>query len=220
MNIKQVARLLNDVGVKTLATDVFLKPDVDYGVNYYQLMINKDNNKWEFLYVPREKRSSGGEEIIKTFDDEASASKYYYLTELHSYYRNYYVYPFQLGNKEINIGKSNFTLKNLNEAFWRLNISKKYYSFDEKIKEYSMFLEKINKDESKVHFLGRGGKKVNSSLVLENWLAYYSMYRLVYTLYLFDKHYADLIKNKEIAHIFTDEDYKTLLTGVVLESAQ
>jgi len=220
MNIKQVARLLNDVGVKTLATDDFLKPDVDYGVNYYQLMINKDNNKWEFLYVPREKRSSGGEEIIKTFDDEASASKYYYLTELHSYYRNYYVYPFQLGNKEINIGESNFTLKNLNEAFWRLNISKKYYSFDEKIKEYSMFLEKINKDESKVHFLGRGGKKVNSSLVLENWLAYYSMYRLVYTLYLFDKHYADLIKNKEIAHIFTDEDYKTLLTGVVLESAQ
>src|SRR5690625_5318660 len=100
MNIKQVARLLNDVGVKTLATDDFLKPDVDYGVNYYQLMINKDNNKWEFLYVPREKRSSGGEEIIKNFDDEASASKYYYLNEVHSYFINSYVYIFILLNNE------------------------------------------------------------------------------------------------------------------------
>src|SRR5690625_5056696 len=102
MNIKQVARLLNDIGVETLVTDTSLGPDVDYGVNYYKLLFNISNNKWEFLYVPHERRSSGGEEIIKTFDDEASASKYYYLIELRSYFRSYYVYPFQLSNKEIN----------------------------------------------------------------------------------------------------------------------
>src|SRR5690625_2111672 len=220
MNIKQVARLLNDIGVKTLATDDFLKPDVDYGVNYYKLILNQDNNKWEFLYVQHERRSFGGEEIRKTFDDEASASKYYYLTELLSYFRKYYVYPFQLGNKEINIGKSNFTLKNLKEAFRRLNINSKYYSFDGKVKEHSMFLDRVNNEESKVYFMGGNGKEVLATLVLENWQAYSNMYRSVYYLYLLDQHYADLLKNKEIGHIFTDEDYKTLFTGVVIESAK
>jgi len=219
MNIKQVARLLNDIGVETLVTDTSLGPDVDYGVNYYKLLFNNSNNKWEFLYVPHERRSSGGEEIIKTFDDEASASKYYYLIELRSYFRSYYVYPFQLSNKEINIGEFNFTFENLKEAFQRLNINREYYNFDGKVKEHSMFLETINNEESKLYFIGKNEKVVNASLTQENWLIYSAMYRSVYYLYLLDQHYADLLKNKEIGHIFTDEDYKTLFTGVVIESA-
>src|SRR5690625_7034185 len=93
MNIKQVARLLNDIGVETVVADTSLGPEIDYGVNYYKLMFNNSNSnsKWEFIYVPHERRSFGGEEIRKTFDNEASASKYYYLTELRSYFRNYYV---------------------------------------------------------------------------------------------------------------------------------
>jgi len=219
MNIKQVARLLNDIGVETVATDTSLGPDVDYGVNYYKLLFNNSNNKWEFLYVPHERRSFGGEEIIKTFDDEASASKYYYLIELRSYFRNYYVYPFLLSNKEINIGEFNFTFENLKEAFQRLNINREYYSFDGKVKEHSMFLDRVNNEESKVYFMGKSGKGILVTLVLENWQAYSNMYRSVYYLYLLDQHYADLLKNKEIGHIFTDEDYKTLFTGVVIESA-
>jgi len=220
MNIKQVARLLNDIGVETVATDTSLGPDVDYGVNYYKLMLNEDNNKWEFLYVPHERRSFGGEEIRKTFDDEASASKYYYLIQLDSYYFYKYIQPFKLKNQDINIGEFNFTLKNLKEAFRRLNINREYYSFDGKVKEHSMFLDRVNNEESKVYFMGRNGKEVLATLVLENWQAYSNMYRSVYYLYLLDQHYADLIKNKEIGHIFTDEDYKTLFTGVVIESAR
>ena len=182
-------------------------------MNYYKLRLNKSKNKWEFLYVPHERRSSGGEEVEKSYADESSASKYYYLMELRSYFRNYYVYPFQLSNKEVNIGEFNFTFENLKEALRILNINKKYYSFDGKVKECSMFLETINNEESKVYFFGRKGKEVNASLILENWLAYSYMYRSVYYLYLLDQHYADLIKNKEIGHIFTDEDYKTVLTG-------
>src|SRR5690625_1131464 len=213
MNIKQVARLLNDIGVETVAADESLGPDVGYGVNYYKLMLNKSNNKWELLYVPHERRSSGGEEIRKTFEDEASASKYYYLHQLSSYYFFKYIQPFKLKNKELNIGRPSLKLESLKEAFRRLNMDTSYYSFGGKISGHSIFLEKISNEESKVYFLGRKGKEVNASTVLENWLAYLNMYQSVYYLYLFDQHYADLVKNKEIGHIFTDGDYKTVLTG-------
>jgi|SRR5690625_362474 len=213
MNIKQVARLLKDIGVETVATDTSLRPEIDYGVNYYMLKLNDETGKWEFIYVPHERRSFGGEEIEKSFNDEVGASKYYYLRQLSSYYYFKYIQPFELKNKDINFSMPDSTLKELKEAFRRLNINTSYYSFDGKVKERGMFLETINNEESKVYFFGRKGKEVNASLILENWLAYSYMYRSVYYLYLLDQHYADLIKNKEIGHIFTDEDYKTVLTG-------
>jgi len=213
MNIKQVTRLLNDIGVETVATDTSFGPDVDYGVNYYMLKLNNETGKWEFIYVPHERRSFGGEEIEKSFNDEAGASKYYYLRQLSSYYYSKYIQPFELKNKDINFGMPGSTLKELKEAFRRLNINTSYYSFDGKVKERSMFLETINNEESKVYFMGKDGAIINTSLVLEDWEAYDYMYQSVYSLYLFDKHYANLIKNKEIGHIFTDGDYKTVLTG-------
>src|SRR5690625_1605945 len=91
MNIKQVTRLLNDIGVETVATDTSFGPDVDYGVNYYMLKLNNETGKWEFIYVPHERRSFGGEEIEKSFNDEAGASKYYYLRQLSSYYYSKYI---------------------------------------------------------------------------------------------------------------------------------
>src|SRR5690625_7143110 len=103
MNIKQVARLLNDIGVETIATDTSLGPDVDFGVNYYKLMLNKSNNKWEFLFVPHEKRSSGGEKIKKSFDDKVEAIKYYNLLQLYSHYLNHYIHPFDFNHMDLNL---------------------------------------------------------------------------------------------------------------------
>src|SRR5690625_189630 len=217
MDIQQVARLLNNIGVETIATDTSLGPEVDYDVNYYKLRLN--NNKWEFLFMQRERQNSGGENLIKSFEDEAEAIKYYYLFQLHSYFFKHYVHPFQFNNKDINMGRPSFHLVNLKESFRRLNVDPSYYSLDGKVKEHSMLLEKVNKEESKLYFIGQNEKVVNASLAQENWLIYSAMYRSVYYLYLFDQHYADLIKNEEIGHIFTDEDYKTLFTGVVIESA-
>lgn len=213
MNIKKIARLLNGIGKPMIATNTSLKPDVDYGINYYKLRLNKDNNKWELLYCPHERRSSGGEEVEKSFNDEASASKYYYLFQINSHFYEKYIRRFNHNNKNLNIGSPNFRFEDLKEAFRRLNIEKKYYSFNGKVKERSIFLEKVNNEKSKVYFIGLDGKEVIVTLPLEHWEAYFAMYRLVYYLYLFDQHYADLIKSKEIGHIFTDEDYKTVLTG-------
>jgi len=213
MNIKQVARLLNDIGVETVATNTSLRPEIDYGVNYYMLKLNDETGKWEFIYVPHERRNFGGEEIEKSFNDEAGACKYYYLIKLRSYFFYKYIRPFRSENKDINIGRPGSELKDLKEILRRLNIKTSYYSLNGKIREHSMFLETINNEESKVYFMGRGGKEVDATLVLDNWEAYSEMYRTVYFLYLLDQHYADLVKNKEIGHIFTDEDYKTVLTG-------
>src|SRR5690625_214779 len=213
MNIKQVARLLNDIGVETVATNTSLRPEIDYGVNYYMLKLNDETGKWEFIYVPHERRNFGGEEIEKSFNDEAGACKYYYLIKLRSYFFYKYIRPFRSENKDINIGRPGSELKDLKEILRRLNIKTSYYSLNGKIREHSMFLETINNEESKVYFMGRGGKEVDATLVLDNWEAYSEMYRTVYYLYLLDQYYADLIKNKEIGDIFTDEDYKVILDG-------
>src|SRR5690625_3583193 len=127
MNIKQVARLLNDIGVETVATDTSLGPDVDYGVNYYMLKLNNETGKWEFLFMQRERQNSGGKNLIKSFDDEAEAIKYYYLFQLNPYFFNECVQPFELKNKDINIGWPNFNLENLREALKRLDIDPSYY---------------------------------------------------------------------------------------------
>src|SRR5690625_4217281 len=213
MNIKQVARLLNDIGVETVATDTSLGPDIDYDVNYYVLKLNNETGKWEFLFMQRERQNSGGENLIKSFADKAEAIKYYYLFQLHSYFFNHYVHPFKFNNKDINMGGPSFNLENLKEAFKRLDMDPSYYSLDGKVKKHSMLLEKVNKEESKVYFMGKKGQEVLATLVLENWQAYSNMYRSVYFLYLFDKHYEDLLEKEEIGHIFTAEDYKILIVG-------
>src|SRR5690625_1809263 len=213
MNIKEVARLLNDIDRPMIITQTTLEPDVDYGVNYYMLKLNNETGKWEFFFMQRERQNSGGENLIKSFGDKAEAIKYYYLFQLHSYFFNNYVHPFQFNNRDINMGRPSFNLENLKEAFKRLDMDPSYYSLDGKVKEHSMLLEKINKEENKVYFMGRGGKEVDATLVLDNWEAYSEMYRTVYYLYLLDQYYADLIKNKEIGDIFTDEDYKVILDG-------
>src|SRR5690625_1047168 len=145
MNIKQVTRLLNDIGVETVATDTSLGPDIDYGMNYYMLKLNNETGKWEFIYVPHERRIFGGEEIRKIFDDEGSASKNYYLHELSSYYFFKYIQPFKLKNKELNIGRPSLKLENLKEDRKRLNMDTSYYSFGGKINGHSIFLERIDR---------------------------------------------------------------------------
>src|SRR5690625_2978001 len=213
MNIKQVARLLHDIDRPMIITQTTLEPDVDYGVNYYMLKVNNETGKWEFFFMQRERQNSGGENLIKSFGDKAEAIKYYYLFQLHSYFFNHYVHPFKFNNKDINMGRPSFNLENLKEAFKRLDMDPSYYSLDGKVKEHSMLLEKVNKEESKLYFIGQNKKVIIASLAQENWQIYSAMYQRVYYLYLLDQHYAGLIKNNELGHIFTDEDYKTVLTG-------
>src|SRR5690625_2470649 len=102
MNIKQVARLLNDIGVETVATDTSFGPDVDYGVNYYMLKLNNETGKWEFFFMQRERQNSGGENLIKSFGDKAEAIKYYYLFQLHSYFFNGCVHPLDWKSTSLN----------------------------------------------------------------------------------------------------------------------
>src|SRR5690625_3357016 len=187
MNIKQVARLLHDIDRPMIITQTTLEPDVDYGVNYYMLKINNETGKWEFFFMQRERQNSGGENLIKSFGDKAEAIKYYYLHQLSTYFFFKYIQPFELENKDINMGWPSFNLENLKEAFKRLNMDLSYYSLDGKVKEHSMLLEKVNKEESKVYFMGKSKKVVNASLAQENWQIYSAMYKSVYFLYLLDQ---------------------------------
>src|SRR5690625_4708258 len=187
MNIKQVARLLNDIGVETVATDTSLGPNIGYGVNYYMLKLNNETGKWKFFFMQRERQNSGGENLIKSFGDKAEAIKYYYLHQLSTYFFFKYIQPFELKNKDINMGWPSFNLENLKEALKRLDVDPSYYSLNGKVKEHSMLLEKVNKEESKVYFMGKSGKEVLATLVLENWQAYSNMYKSVYFLYLLDQ---------------------------------
>src|SRR5690625_7238295 len=104
-------------------------------MKYYLLKLNNQTGKWEFLFMQRERQYSGGENLIKSFEDEAEAIKYYYLFQLHSYFFKHYIQPFELNNKAINIGETNCKIEDLKASFKRLKIDNTYYSFDRDIND-------------------------------------------------------------------------------------
>ena len=64
MNIKQVARLLNEADIKTRCEINLLEGVIGRDENYYRL--EKKNEKWIYIFVNCEKGKPGIEEIQKT----------------------------------------------------------------------------------------------------------------------------------------------------------
>src|SRR5690625_7390847 len=100
--------------------------------------------------MQRERQNSGGENLIKSFEYEAEAIKYYYLFQLHSYFFKHYIQPFELNNKAINIDETNCKIEDLKEAFKRLKIDNTYYSIGRELKERIISLEQVNNNKSTV----------------------------------------------------------------------
>lgn len=210
MNIKQVAKLLNENNIPVKLTETTLEEERGLSENYYAL--KHTNGTWEFLFVKCERHNPGVEEIVKEFDNEADASKYFYLFELNQYFWNNYVYIFELENEDLNIDEPYFTLENLIRALSRLNIDSNYYSLTGEIKEHSIYLDVINEKESRVKFFGENCKEIFVSMVLENHETYRTLYQYVYYLYLLDKKSEELLENEEINRKFTDEDFHLFLS--------
>lgn len=207
MDIKQVSRLLNDINISTINTDISIEEEREQGENYYK--IGKNKSKWEFLFI---REVNNDFKILEKFDSESEASKYFYLHQLNNHFFQNYIQPFELGNKDINIGEPTCKIEDLKEAFTRLKIGDSYFTFNGSIKPHSIYLETINKNESKVKFIGNNGKVYIESPSMENWLAYYNTYKKVYNLYLLDKHLQRLLNNNEITKEFSSNDYKVVLS--------
>jgi len=209
MDIKQVARLLTEFRIPVVFTNNYLEQEHDQGESYYKVRQNEINNKWEYLFI-RERQND--KRVIASFKDESSASKYYYLTELRQYFRDHYIQPFELNNKDINIGEFNFTLENLKEAFQRLNIDREYYSLEGNIKEHSIVMKRVSEYESKIKFIGKNCKEIFTTLEMDNWQAYKTVFQYVYHLFLLDKHTKVLLDEKEITEDLSNNDYDIFLS--------
>lgn len=209
MEKDQVYRLLNECGRATILGDAYLKQKVEQGENYYKLK-ETTNAKWDFVLVQRERQYD--ERVVKTFNKEEDGVRYYYLFELNNHFFYSYVYPFEKENKNLNIGEENCTIENIKEAFNRLAIPESYYSFNDEIKEHTIVLKNINKNESAVLFIGKNNQEIFKTPKLDKWLAYYAMYKFVYYLYLFDQHIHILISKNEIDEFFSDDDFNVVVS--------
>lgn len=209
MNINQVTRLLNSINRKTISGESYIEQFHEQSENYYKLA--KKDEKWVVLFVIGERKTEEVEEVKKVFDNESEASKYYYLFELGRYCWKQYIHHFIMKNEDINIGRYNCTIDNLKEAFDRIGIKENYYDFNNMIKKHSICLEKIDSSRSQFKFVGNGKNIIYKTLILENWRAYYIMFKDTYGLFLLDRYCEVLIKNKEIEKPFTDEEYKIFL---------
>lgn len=209
MDIRLIHDLLLKKNIRTIVSDTSIEEDQGPWENYYKLRLKED--KWEFVFVEWEK-SDGREKVLKIFDDEQTASKFFYLYQLHYYYLDNYLLPFAQKNKDINVRTRQFNFKNLQEALHRLGIPSEYYSLDGKLKEHCIVLDKVNDQEGKVKFIGKNNKIISESLVLENWLAHLAVYQRVYSLFLLDQEWQRLLDEKVIAHGLTDEEYYMFLS--------
>ncbi|APC47317.1 hypothetical protein [Virgibacillus halodenitrificans] len=208
MNTQKVSVLLNKLTIPIQITTEGLEEKRRQGENFYR--IHKDKLNWKFEFVEKEKNSKI--KILKNFSSETEASKYFYSFQLKRYFFEQYIYPFEQDNKDINIGEPHCSLRDLQEAFNRLNISQSYYSFNGLKKANSILLEPVNVTESKVFFIGEGEKIVVESPVVENWLAYYNTFKKVYKLYLLDKHFEFLLTCNLDAEKLSDEYIKIVLS--------
>lgn len=208
INLSQVARLIRNFHLPIIETDTSIAEEESFQAAGYK-EIRLHNGEWEFVIFPERYKD---EKVLKTFKDERSASKYFYLVMLNSYFANNYIYPFESDNKDINVGGPNFTLNNLKVAFHRLKMDEKYYSFNAEVKEHSVYLHRINKLGSTVKFFGDNLKLVFETMELENWMAYSVIYQYVYTIYLLDAHCQSLIEQGEISQRFTDEEYDVVMS--------
>ena len=205
MNIKQVWRLLNEIGRKTIYVENSLEEFHGQSENYYKL--EKSNDKWFYLFVKIERNSDGIREEEKIFDNEEEASKFYYLVQLSTYYYKNHINEFEIKNEDIHVGDLGFTKSNLKKALNRLDIEKRYYSLENIEKKHSICLERITSDTRKVKTIGNDKKVVFETIELKNWDAYTTVYQYVYGLYLLDQHCEELIKKGEIEEPFSDEEY-------------
>ena len=209
MNIRLIHKLLLNKNIKTIASDTSIEEDQGPWENHYKLRLKEE--KWEFVFVEWEK-SDGREKVLKVFDDEQTASKFFYLYQLHYYYLDHYLLPFAQKNKDINVRTRQFNFDNLQEALYRLGIPSEYYSLDGNLKEHCIVLDKVNNRESKVKFIGKNYKMISESLFLENWLAHLAVYQRAYSLFLLDQEWQRLIDEKVITHRFSDEEYYIFLS--------
>ncbi|WP_233880407.1 hypothetical protein [Virgibacillus halodenitrificans] len=208
MNINKVLLLLNKLGIPMQITKNGLEEKSGQGENFYRL--HKDKLNWQFELV--EKENNHKVKILKSFSSESEASKYFYSFQLKRCFFEQYIYPFEQDNKDINIGGPHCSLKDLQEAFNRLNINKSYYSFNGLKKANSILLEPVNVTESKVFFIGEDQKIVVESPIAENWLAYYNTFKKAYKLYLLDKHFEYLLSCGLDTEKLSDEYIKLVLS--------
>lgn len=208
MNIRLIHKLLLNKNIKTIASDTSIEEDQGPWENHYKLRLKEE--KWEFVFVEWEK-SDGREKVLKVFDDEQTASKFFYLYQLHYYYLDHYLLPFAQKNKDINVRTRQFNFDNLQESLYRLGIPSEYYNLDGNLKEHCIVLDKVNDRESKVKIIGDNYEVISESLILENWEAYDEIYRVSYYIYLLDQECKRLIDEKVIDKRFTNEEYSMFL---------
>ncbi len=209
MDIKLTAQLLDEENITSVITNTSIEEDRKQDENFHKLLNN--NGTWEFYFVACERNSEGIPEKLKEFFDEDNACKYYYLFILSKYYFRKYIYSFEKNNRDINIGLPTFKLDNLKEALVRMKIGEQYYNINGKGKNHSIQLISVNDQESRVEFIGEQGLTVFSTEVMEDWLAYYAMFKYVYYLGLLDQKREDLVK-KNIDLNLTDQDYYEFMT--------
>lgn len=211
MNIRIVHQLFEEKGINMIVTDTLLDEHLAPHESYYKLQF--EEGKWKFIYVQWE-RKNGEEKVLKEFDDEKVASRFFYLHRLRSYYLLQYIFPFKQdeNNEDINVSDPKFNFSNLKEALRRLKIPEEYYSLNGELKEHSMVLEKVNEEECKVKFIGESYKVISETMTLENWEAYDEVYKGAYYIYLLDQECQDLIDRKIIDRRFSDEEYRSLFT--------
>lgn len=209
MDIELTAQLLKEENIISFFTNTSIEQDRKQDENYSKLL--KNDEIWGFYFVTCERNSEGNSEKLNKFFDEADACKYYYLFSLSKYYFRKYIFSYEKNNRSLNIGLPSFELSNLKEALVRLKIRGLYYSFNGENKNHSIQLISVNDRESRVEFIGEQGLTVFSTEVLENWLAYYAMYKYVYYLHLLDQKNEELMK-RTINLNLTDQDYYVFMT--------
>ncbi|WZY01331.1 hypothetical protein NSQ26_04655 [Bacillus sp. FSL W7-1360] len=202
MDIRDVGKVLNAIGEKTVYVDGRLEQVPSPYEDYY--LLKEEKGKWEYGVFKRYMKNTPYFQKEKTFDTREEGSRFFFLDRLSSYYSLTVVHPL-LARKDLHIYDDTFDVSKLRYALSVAGVSKDLFYVDQKPSHRAVVLESKGTD-CIISFFGTSGNKVSSSLPLELHRALFFTFQSVVKLHLFETEVSMFLKQENVAVTFTDEE--------------
>lgn len=200
MDREQLFKICNELGIKLIVSDSYIREKTGYYENYNQ--IENNDGEWYYSEMNFENRPFPDRKEMKRFHYKEEAVKYFFLKTLRKFYSNKIHTP---NNPIRNIR----TFEETKKYFDTLGIMEECYSFD-KMTPQSVFAEMLN-GQIVVSYIDQKNKIKFSTMPLNIERGVFVMYRLTYSLHLLKMVEKTYIESGVLKGKFNDDDIEVFI---------
>jgi hypothetical protein len=205
MNLKMTYELLNKFGVEVYLENTVLHKKAIPGFDY--AMLKYENRKWLNGVFLQERQNDPHFETVKEFNSESEAAKSFFIYELGSKIRMYFLSPEYRKNNIIDIYRENFVYEDFFKLMDSREINKNLLITKESqaLGRAIMLVEEYPK-QYRLCFVSKDKTLHKFAVLLDSREALFWVYKMVFTLDFFEKEVEPVLKEEGIYKEFSEED--------------